>query len=144
MQTKTLKTVAYWLTTGLLAFDFGIGGIFHITRAPAVMTGMAHLGYPTYFVTLLGVWKVLAGIALIAPRFPRLKEWAYAGIFFDLTGAAVSLLAVGDGVSKALIPVVFMAFTLLSYALRPHGRTWSLAAQPERARAEASLATVSV
>ena len=52
--------------------------------------GIVHLGYPLYFITIIGFWKVLGAITLLAPGFPRLKEWAYAGIFFDLTGAAAS------------------------------------------------------
>ncbi len=139
MHTKTLKTAAYWLTTGILAFDFGVGGVFHLTRSPQVMSAMAHLGYPAYFVTVLGVWKVLAGLALLTPHFPRLKEWAYAGIFFDLTGAALSLVAVGDGLGKALIPLAFLGFTWASYTLRPRSRTWQSASSAERA--ESTLAT---
>ena len=122
MKTTTIKTTAYWLTTGLLALDFAVGGAFQIARPPAVMTAMTHLGYPAYFVTLLGVWKLLGGIALVAPRFPRLKEWAYAGIFFDLTSAAVSILAVGDGFGPALLPLVFLALAVASWALRPASR----------------------
>ena len=122
MKSITLKSSAYWLTTGLLALDFTVGGAFQLARPPEVMTAMTHLGYPGYFVTMLGVWKILGGIALIVPGAPRLKEWAYAGIFFDVTSAVVSILAVGDGSSHAVLPLVFLALTVASWALRPESR----------------------
>jgi hypothetical protein len=83
---------------------------------------MAHLGYSSYFMTILGVWYVLAGLALLAPRSPRLKEWAYAGLIFNYSGAAASHLFVGDGASRWSGPVIFAAFTLGSWALRPSDR----------------------
>ena len=88
----TMKTrnIAYWTTTVLVAF-FMSGGIAQVMQVKATLDGFVHiLGYPPYFVAILGVWKVLGAIAILVPRFPRLKEWAYAGIFFDLTGAALS------------------------------------------------------
>ena len=98
------RTIAYWVTTGLVAAMFVLGGVMDFGRSPQVVEGMAHLGYPGYFAALLGVWKVLGAIALLAPGFPRLKEWAYAGIVFDLTGAAVSHAASGDDVGKIVTP----------------------------------------
>jgi uncharacterized membrane protein YphA (DoxX/SURF4 family) len=126
MNSKTSKHIAYWLTTALLALDFGAGGVFQMLRGPQVMQAMTHLGYPAYFVTLLGVWKVLGAVALVVPGFPRLKEWAYAGVFFDLTSAAVSLAAVGDGVGAALLPLLFAGLALASYALRPSSRRYEV------------------
>jgi uncharacterized membrane protein YphA (DoxX/SURF4 family) len=83
---------------------------------------MRHLGYPAYLMTILGVWYVLAGVALLAPRFPRLKEWAYAGLVFTYTGAVASRLAVGDGVDTLEGPIIFIGLALASWALRPPGR----------------------
>lgn len=123
MKSTQLKTSAYWLTTGLVALDFTVGGAFQLARPPEVMTAMAHLGYPGYFVAMLGVWKILGGVALIVPGAPRLKEWAYAGIFFDVTSAVVSILAVGDGLSHAILPLVFLALTVASWGLRPESRS---------------------
>lgn len=142
MKTSTLKTSAYWLTTGLLALDFGVGGAFQLARPPVVMAGMAHLGYPAYFATMLGVWKVLGAVAILVPGYPRLKEWAYAGIFFDVTSAAVSILAVGDGVSQAILPLVFLALTVASWALRPATR--HLATVAPRTSAQSLRAAVDV
>ncbi len=91
------KSVSYWITTGFLAFAVGSGGVAQALHMPQNVEGTVHiLGYPTYFLTILGIWKVLGAIAIVVPRYPRLKEWAYAGIFFDLTGAAASHAAVGD------------------------------------------------
>ena len=87
-----------------------------------MIEGMAHLGYPAYFAAILGFWKVLGSIALVVPRFPRLKEWAYAGIFFDLTGAAVSHAVCHDEAWHVLVTSGFAVLTLVSWALRPQGR----------------------
>ena len=87
---------------------------------------MVLLGYPVYFIMIIGYWKVLGGIALLVPRLPRLKEWAYAGIFFNMTGAAVSHAVSGDYGIYAfhLIVTLFLAIvTLASWALRPQSRT---------------------
>jgi uncharacterized membrane protein YphA (DoxX/SURF4 family) len=83
---------------------------------------MAALGYPAYFVTILGAWKLLGGLALLAPRLPRLKEWAYAGIAFDLTGAAFSHAAVGHPAAKVIAPLVILGLAAASWALRPASR----------------------
>jgi len=128
MRKRTLKTASYWLTTGLLGLDFLVGGAFQIARSPQAMEGFAHLGYPAYFVTLLGIWKVLGALVLLVPGLPRLKEWAYAGIFFDVSAAVVSVIAVGDGVAPASLPFAFVLLTLASWALRPASRTLEPAA----------------
>ncbi len=91
MTTKT-KNIAYWTTTILIAFFIGSGGVAQIAQYLANPHGVVPvLGYPMYFFAILGFWKVLGAIAILVPRYPRLKEWAYAGIFFDLTGAAASV-----------------------------------------------------
>jgi uncharacterized membrane protein YphA (DoxX/SURF4 family) len=84
------------------------------------------LGYPMYFFAIIGVWKVLGAIAILVPRFPRLKEWAYAGIFFDLTGAAISCAAVGGYGAygfHVIAPLLIAGLTVASWALRPPSRT---------------------
>jgi uncharacterized membrane protein YphA (DoxX/SURF4 family) len=116
------KSASYWTTTTVTAFVFLSGGTAYLIGLEAPRRGMAALGYPMYFVALLGVWKVLGGIAILAPRLPRLKEWAYAGIAFDLSGAAVSHFAVGDPAAKVIAPLVFLAMAAASWALRPHSR----------------------
>lgn len=124
--TRKTKSIAYWTTTILVAFCIGSGGVMQVARVQGTVDGFVHiLGYPLYFVTILGVWKVLGAIAILVPRFPRLKEWAYAGIFFDLTGAAASSAAVGVYGAYAfhiLAPLILAAVTVASWTLRPEGR----------------------
>jgi uncharacterized membrane protein YphA (DoxX/SURF4 family) len=80
------QVVVYWVTTALLPLELALGGVWDVLRVPQVREVTDRLGYPTYFLVILGVWKLLGAIALIVPRFPRLKEWAYAGVVFNLTG----------------------------------------------------------
>jgi hypothetical protein len=107
----------YWISTGILALMFGSGGVAYLAGGEAQFRGMAELGYPAYFVTMLGVWKVLGALAIVTPRFPRLREWAYAGMAFDLIGAAASHAAVGHPVVKVAVPLVFLAIMAVSWRL---------------------------
>jgi hypothetical protein len=118
---KTTK-IGYWAATGLVALGFAFGGLADLSRSPDVVAGLAHLGYPIYFAALLGVWKVLGAVAIVVPRFPRLKEWAYAGMFFDLSGALVSHASVGDPASRLVAPVVLLALLVTSWSLREESR----------------------
>jgi DoxX-like family len=88
----------------------------------AIHRDAQHLGYPGYFMSILGVWYVLAGLALLAPRLPLLKEWAYAGLIFNYTGAAASHAIVGDGVAALVGPIFFIACVAVSWAPRPASR----------------------
>lgn len=135
------QTIGYWAATGLTALAFAAGGAADLSGAPNVIAGMTHLGYPAYVATILGVWKLLGAVAIVAPKFPRLKEWAYAGIFFDLTGAAVSHAASGDDAGKVITPLVIAGIAAASWALRPESRTLkspetTVAATPAPAPAE--------
>ena len=111
------------VTTALVAFMMIPGGIMQVTRNPQNVEGFTRLGYPVYFMVLLGVWKVLGGVAILVPRFPRLKEWAYAGIFFDLSGATVTNIVCDGGVGHIAAPIVAAALLIASWALRPESRT---------------------
>jgi hypothetical protein len=121
------KSIAYWITTILVAMPIGSGGLAQMAQYRANPHGVVPvLGYPMYFFAILGFWKVLGAIAILAPRFPRLKEWAYAGIFFDLTGAALSCAAVGGYGAYAfhvIAPLIITGFMMASWALRPPNRT---------------------
>ena len=117
-----MRTVIYWLTTGLVAAGIGSGGIAYLAHAEPVREGVTGLGYPAYLLTILGIWKILGTIAILVPRFPLVKEWAYAGLVFNLTGAAYSHVAAGDPLAKAVAPVVLLALTAASWHLRPPGR----------------------
>lgn len=127
------RNVAYWAVTGLVAAAFAMGGAMDLAHGPQVMEGMTKLGYPAYFATILGTWKVLGALAIVLPRFPRLKEWAYAGMFFDLTGAAISHLAVHE-TAKVGAPLVLLALVAASWALRSGPRSLT-AAVPSAATA---------
>jgi uncharacterized membrane protein YphA (DoxX/SURF4 family) len=120
------KNIAYWTTTVLVAF-FMSGGVVQIAQFKANPHGVVpELGYPMYFFAIIGFWKVLGAIAILVPRFPRLKEWAYAGIFFDLTGAATSCAAVGGYGAygfHVIAPLLIAGLTVASWALRPPSRT---------------------
>jgi uncharacterized membrane protein YphA (DoxX/SURF4 family) len=114
------RSIAYWVTTVLVAAELAVGGVWDIMRIPYVRTVIEHLGYPSYFLVILGLWKVPGAAALLVPRFPRLKEWVYAGAFFNYTGALASHLAVGDGADIGLI--VLAGILVSSWALRPSAR----------------------
>jgi uncharacterized membrane protein YphA (DoxX/SURF4 family) len=116
------KTIGYWVATGLAALLFAVPGIGNLARVPQIAQDMAHLGYPTYFLSILGTWKILGALAIVVPALPRLKEWAYAGMIFDLTGAAVSRAASGDGASMVIAPLAIAGLVVASWALRPEGR----------------------
>jgi len=115
------KRVGYWIATGLFAFALGMIGVMDVSRGPDIAAAMEHLGYPLYFAAILGTWKILGAIALVAPGLPRLKEWAYAGFCFNLTGAFLSHAAVGEPGAGAPA-LVLLAFAAASYLLRPESR----------------------
>jgi uncharacterized membrane protein YphA (DoxX/SURF4 family) len=107
------------------------GGLFDLGRSPQVVETLRHLGYPAYFALILGTWKVLGALAIVAPGLPRLKEWAYAGIVFDLSSAAISHLAVRDGADEVFPSLLLLVFSVLSWALRPASRKLAANARVE-------------
>jgi uncharacterized membrane protein YphA (DoxX/SURF4 family) len=117
-----LSNTAYWITTAVLATECLAGGVMGGLQMSPFRDTATHLGYPSYFMSILGVWYVSAGVVLLAPRLPRLKEWAYAGLVFNYTGAAASHMWVGDGAGKLVAPVAFLGLTAASWALRPPAR----------------------
>ena len=122
MTREKTRTIAFWVTTILGPSSFVIGGYLHLTGDPQVMATLAHLGYPPYFAVIMGVWKLLGAVAITVPGIPRVKEWAYAGFFFDLTGAAATRAFVGDSAGDIAAPLVFLALVAASWALRPASR----------------------
>jgi uncharacterized membrane protein YphA (DoxX/SURF4 family) len=117
-----MTTIAYWITTIFGPASFVIGGFLFVTHGEEQVMQLSHLGYPSYLLTILGVCKLLGAIVIVIPRFPRLKEWAYAGFFFDLAGAAASYALAGDGPALIAQPLVFLALVIASWALRPPSR----------------------
>jgi hypothetical protein len=122
MTREKVKAIAYWVTTIFGPASFIMGGVLHLMLAPEVVANLQHLGYPVYFAYILGTGKVLGVVAILVPRFPRLKEWAYAGFFFDLASGAFSRAAVGDSAIEIIAPLAFLALTMASWALRPASR----------------------
>jgi hypothetical protein len=124
------RIIGYWTTTAIISVELLAGGTADLVRGGAVLVAgqpvvdvLAHLGYPAYLLNILGVWKLLGAMALLAPGLPRLKEWAYAGTVFELTGALASSVANGDS-SVDLLGSGFLAMcAVVSWALRPQSRT---------------------
>ncbi len=118
----TWRAACYWLATVSVAAELGVGGVWDIARIPYVRDLTAHLGYPSYFLVILGTWKVLGALALLVPGRPLLKEWAYAGAFFTYTGAIASHLTTGYDTAEVAVLAVMTALTVASWALRPPSR----------------------
>ncbi|MBB5912465.1 putative membrane protein YphA (DoxX/SURF4 family) [Nocardia transvalensis] len=116
------RTAAYWTATALVVAELGVGGIWDIARIELVRETTTHLGYPTYFLVLLGVWKILGAAALAVPRLPLVKEWAYAGAIFVYTGAIASHLTTGYARSEVVVLATMTVLTVASWALRPADR----------------------
>lgn len=130
-----VRTLAYWTTTAILTAELVAGGVLDLAHAGSVVSSLGQLGYPTYLLSILGVWRLLAAAVLLAPGLPRLKEWAYAGAFFELTGAALSSVAKGQGAGSVATPCILAAVAVASWALRPQSRmlgTISLSAWTRR------------
>ena len=138
-----IHTIAYWICTGMVAWEMTAGGMWDLLRIEYVRGIFDHLGYPHYLLFILGAWKLPCAVALFVPRFPRLKEWAYAGAFFNYTGAAASHVLVGDGPNRWAVPFVFAVITLASWALRPPERRASPAA-PTNTRSVAWIVPLTV
>jgi uncharacterized membrane protein YphA (DoxX/SURF4 family) len=118
----------YWIVTGLMAAFMLMASIPDILRIPQAVEVFTHLGYPTYLLPFIGIAKTLGVVAVLVPGFRRLKEWAYAGLVFDLIGALYSHLAVGDGPGAWGFPIVGLVLVVGSYslqrlALRHEGRS---------------------
>lgn len=116
------KALLYWAPTLFICVNALIAGVMNLARLDPLFSLVQHLGYPTYFTTLLGTWKVLGAVALLAPRYPLIKEWAYAGLFIDFTAAIASHLAVGDPAFWLLGPVISLICLVVSWGQRPASR----------------------
>ena len=123
------KVVSYWIATVLIALETFAGGIVDLLHGRTnVFSGVpvvdivTRLGYPVYLLTILGIWKLCGSITLIVPGLLRLKEWAYAGFFFAMSGAAVSHIVSGDGVKDIFPSVLLLTLTVVSWYFRPANR----------------------
>ncbi|HET7885642.1 MAG TPA: DoxX family protein [Bradyrhizobium sp.] len=128
-EARTWTNLVYWVSTGLTAALFAAPGFALLTRNPHFVADMTRLGYPAYFLPFLGIWKILGAIVIVAPGTRYLKEWAYAGMIFDISGAIVSRAAIGDRGPELILPFVIAGFVALSWTLRPDGRRLSATAR---------------
>jgi hypothetical protein len=119
--TKRNKII-YWIATIWLALGMVSTAIVQLIKMKDEADMMAHLGYPLYLLTILGAWKILGVIAVLIPKFALVKEWAYAGFFFIMTGAIFSHLAVGDGAKELFGPTLLIVLTVVSWYFRPSDR----------------------
>jgi len=119
------KLIWYWIITVILSFCIFTGGLAQALQVPDVIKGFKPLGYPIYFISIIGIWKMLGIIAILIPKFKLLKEWAYAGIFFTMTGAVISHIASNDIHPQIIAPFVLAVFTVLSWYLRPADRKFT-------------------
>lgn len=114
--------IIYWIATLWLAlgmFATGAGQLFKMKNGQGGADMVTHLGYPIYLLTLLGIWKVLGVVAILIPKSPLLKEWAYAGFFFIMSGAIFSHIAIGDSVTEIFPALLLIILTIVSWYFRP-------------------------
>jgi len=114
--------IIYWVVTVFLSVGMLAGGIQQTLQIGGYNEIITKLHYPLYVLSILGVWKILGVIAILIPKFPLLKEWAYAGFFFAMSGAAISHFAVGQSFTEAIPALVLLAVTVLSWYFRPSDR----------------------
>jgi len=124
-----INKIIYWISTVWLATGMLATGTLQLFRAkaegavaPPGVEGIIHLGYPVYLLTILGVWKILGVVALLVPKYPLLKEWAYAGFFFAMSGAIFSHIAVSDPIKEIIPASILLIMTVLSWYFRPANR----------------------
>jgi uncharacterized membrane protein len=114
--------IIYWIATIWLASGMLAGGAQQLLQTGGYVGILRHLGYPLYFMSIIGAWKILGVIAILIPRFGVLKEWAYAGFFFVMSGAVISHLAMGDGLKETFASLSLLILTVVSWYFRPKDR----------------------
>ncbi|MGH8965450.1 MAG: DoxX family protein [Actinomycetes bacterium] len=117
-----IRLISFWVTTFVVVFELTSGSVWNLLTIEWVDVQLRHLGYPHFFAYILGAWQAGAAVAIIAPRLPLLKEWAYAGAFFLWSGAVASHLSAGDGLESWRVPLIFAMCAIASWALRPANR----------------------
>ena len=122
---KKRNKIIYWIATAWLSLGMFSTGLVQVFSAKEEVPFITNLGYPGYFLTILGAWKILGVIVLLIPRFPLLKEWAYAGFFFTMSGAILSHIAAGDPGSEIFPSLWLLILTIVSWWFRPVNRKMS-------------------
>jgi uncharacterized membrane protein YphA (DoxX/SURF4 family) len=121
--------IIYWIATIWLSLGMLSTGIVQLLKTEDEVDMMTHLGYPVYFLTIIGCWKILGVVAVLIPKFPLLKEWAYAGFFIAMSGAVISHLMSGDEAREIFGPTLLLILTVVSWYFRPADRKIILANQ---------------
>lgn len=114
--------IIYWIATGFLALGMTAGGVQQLLQIGGYVEIVTGLGYPKYMLSILGAWKLLGVITILIPEFPLLKEWAYAGFFFAMSGAAISHITMGQPFVEAVPSLVLLTMTVVSWYFRPENR----------------------
>jgi uncharacterized membrane protein YphA (DoxX/SURF4 family) len=112
------KEILFWITTIVIAIAYFVTGLGNLLPFAHIAQDMAHLGYPVYFLKILGVWKILAAIAIVIPGIRRIKEWAFAGMMLDLSGAILSRYFSGDAWPTIAVPVGISILVTVNYVIR--------------------------
>ncbi|MBK6263832.1 DoxX family protein [Marivirga sp. S37H4] len=119
---KKRDKIIYWIATIWLSLGMVSTGIVQLIKMQEEVDMITNLGYPAYLLPILGIWKMLGVVAVLLPKFPLVKEWAYAGFFFVMSGAIFSHLAVGDGAKELFGPALLLILTVISWYFRPANR----------------------
>jgi len=129
--------LTYWIATIWLSLGMVSTGAVQLLKVQEGQGGadmITHLGYPIYFLTILGIWKILGVVAVLVPKFPIVKEWAYAGFFFVMTGAVISHIALGDSINEIWPASLLLILTMISWYFRPQDRKILASIKPEQAQ----------
>ncbi len=116
------RKIIFWITTIVITIIYFLTGLGNILPFAHFALDMTHLGYPAYFLKILGTWKILAAIVMVIPRFDKIKEWVYAGMMFDLTGAALSRYFMSDALPMIIIPLGLSILVTVNYVIRTRFR----------------------
>jgi DoxX-like family len=119
---KKRNNIVYWIATAWLSLGMLSTGLVQVLQVEENIQPIRALGYPAYFIVLLGICKILGVAAVLLPRIPLVKEWAYAGFFFAMSGAAISHLVSGSPLSEIFPSLLLLALTILSWYFRPSTR----------------------
>lgn len=114
--------IIYWVSTAWLALGMLSTGIVQLIKTKEEVDNITHLGYPAYLLTILAIWKILGVITVLIPKFALLKEWAYAGFFFAMSGAVVSHIISGNPIAKIFPALLLLVLTIISWYFRPTNR----------------------
>ncbi len=116
------RKIIYWIATIWLALGMTSTAIVQLMKLPQGVEAVTRLGYPAYLLTILGVWKILGVIAILIPKYPIVKEWAYAGFFFAMSGAVISHIIVSDPFGEIFPALLLLILTIVSWYFRPESR----------------------